>query len=98
LAPGDRIAPGIMGDHVEVGPGLVLDPDAYLGYPSGRAIADPALIIGRNARIRSGSVIYAGSRIGDDFETGHGTIVREEVAIGDGQVSAQALERGDHGR
>lgn len=84
MPPGERIVPGITGDHVDVGPGLVLDPDAYLGYPSGRAIADRALVIGRNARIRSGSVIYAGSRIGDDFETGHGTIVREEVVIGDG--------------
>ena len=28
------------------------------------------LVIGKNALIRSGSVIYAGSEIGDDFQTG----------------------------
>lgn len=75
---------GVLGDNVIVGEGHVLDPDVYIGYPGGRAVADSTLILGKNARVRSGSVLYAGSRIGDNFETGHGTIIREEVIIGDG--------------
>jgi acetyltransferase-like isoleucine patch superfamily enzyme len=73
-----------MGSHVTIGEGHVLDPDVHIGYSTGRKIADRTLVIGKNARVRSGSVMYAGSRIGDDFETGHGTIIREEVVIGDG--------------
>jgi len=37
--------------------------------PRGREIGQLKTIIGRNAIIRSHTVIYAGTRIGDDFET-----------------------------
>jgi acetyltransferase-like isoleucine patch superfamily enzyme len=40
-------------------------------------------VMGANARIRAGSIIYGGSRIGDDFETGHNVVIREENRIGD---------------
>lgn len=40
------------------------------------------LVIGKNALIRSGSVIYAGSEIGDDFQTGHQVTIREKSKIG----------------
>ena len=40
-------------------------------------------IIGDNPVIRSHSVIYAGNRIGDNFQTGHGVLVRENNIIGD---------------
>lgn len=39
--------------------------------------------IGARAVIRSHTVIYAGNVIGDDFQTGHGVLVREENYIGD---------------
>ena len=35
------------------------------------------------AVIRSHTVIYAGNVIGDDFQTGHGVLIREENEIGD---------------
>lgn len=40
------------------------------------------LTIGANALIRSGSIIYAGSEIGCDFQTGHRVTIREESKIG----------------
>ena len=40
-------------------------------------------IIGDNATIRSHSVIYAGNKIGNNFQTGHGVLVRENNIIGD---------------
>ena len=41
------------------------------------------LIIGSDALIRSGSIIYAGSSIGKHFQTGHQVTIREESIIGD---------------
>jgi len=41
------------------------------------------LIIGDNAIIRSHTVIYAGCNIGNEFQTGHGVLIRENNTIGD---------------
>ncbi len=40
------------------------------------------LCIGKEAMIRSGSIIYAGSTIGDGFQTGHQVTIREKAKIG----------------
>ena len=40
------------------------------------------LVIGNNAVIRSHTVIYAGNKIGDNFQTGHGALIRENNVIG----------------
>lgn len=40
------------------------------------------LYIGDHALIRSGSIIYAGSKIGDEFQTGHRVTIREKAVIG----------------
>lgn len=40
------------------------------------------LTIGENALIRSGSILYAGSVIGTDFQTGHQVTIREKAKIG----------------
>jgi len=66
----------------EVGSGLDGDPDVILGYPAGREASDP-LVLGPDARLRSGTVVYAGSVIGARFETGHHVVVREQCRIGD---------------
>ena len=72
------------GDHILLGEGCQIDPGAVLGYRTGRRIEDVTLRIGPAARIRSGTVIYAGSSIGAGLETGHNVVIREENAIGDG--------------
>ena len=71
-----------LGD-VRLGDGADVDQGAVLGYLSPRKGISDVLEIGPNARIRSGCIIYAGSTIGSDFETGHNTIIREENRIGD---------------
>lgn len=48
------------------------------------------LTIGENALIRSGSIIYAGSEIGINFQTGHQVTIRENTKIGN-HVSAGTL-------
>lgn len=40
-------------------------------------------ILGDNATIRSGTVIYPGVRVGADFRTGHDVLVRSHTTIGD---------------
>jgi len=39
--------------------------------------------VGRKALIRSGSVIYSGVRIGNNFQSGHNILIRENTEIGD---------------
>ena len=54
-----------------------------VGAVPGRKISSSALAIGDHANIRSGSVIYLGSKIGNRLETGHNAVIREENVIGD---------------
>jgi acetyltransferase-like isoleucine patch superfamily enzyme len=67
---------------VHLGEGSIIDGDAVLGYLSPRRGVSSVLTIGAGARVRSGSVIYAGSTIGAHLETGHHAVVREENEIG----------------
>jgi acetyltransferase-like isoleucine patch superfamily enzyme len=62
--------------------GLVADDDVILGYPPARSAEQP-LVLGADARLRSGTILYAGAEIGRDFETGHHVVVRESTRIGD---------------
>ena len=71
-------------DPVELGPEAELDGNVILGYPTGRPLDNRQLRIGSRARIRMGTVIYGGSTMGDDLQTGHGVVIREENVIGNG--------------
>ena len=68
---------------MRLGEKAIIDAGVVLGYLPGRADGQGPLVIGANARIRHGTVIYAGSRIGCQLETGHNVIIREQNAIGD---------------
>ena len=50
--------------------------------PKGRKNGELKTIIGDNAVIRSHTVIYAGNVIGNDFQTGHQVMIREDNRIG----------------
>jgi acetyltransferase-like isoleucine patch superfamily enzyme len=67
---------------LQIGARLRIDPSAILGYPVSRNTS-AQLDLGPDSHIRSGSVIYVGSRIGARFETGHNVVIREECRIGD---------------
>ena len=69
--------------EVHLGEGSSIDPGAIVGYLSPRGGVSDVLRIGQGARIRSGTVVYAGSTIGSHLETGHNVILREENGIGD---------------
>ncbi|MEM7274407.1 MAG: N-acetyltransferase [Actinomycetota bacterium] len=59
-----------------------VDDGSLIGYPAERGRPGP-LLLGPGARIRSNTILYSGSVIGDRFTTGHNVIVREECEIGD---------------
>lgn len=44
---------------------------------------DGSVVIGNNALIRSGSIIYSNVRIGNGLRTGHGVLIRENSELGD---------------
>jgi acetyltransferase-like isoleucine patch superfamily enzyme len=71
-----------MSPETDLPPGLWADPDVVLGYRPSRPVDGP-LVLGRDARIRSGTVLYRGSSIGARFQTGHHVVVREQCEIGD---------------
>ena len=72
-----------VNDHVRLGRDPVIDEHVILGYIGGRGTERTELIIGDEPNIRSGTVIYAGTTIGSNLETGHGVVIREENDIGD---------------
>ena len=69
--------------RVRLGPDCEIEPEALVGYLSPRSGVSDELVIGKGARVRSGSVIYAGSTIGAGLETGHNVVIREQNEIGD---------------
>lgn len=57
-----------------------------LGFPSRARVGSSGfrgVSIGRNAVIRSGTIIYCDVEIGDDFSCGHNVLIREETRMGD---------------
>ena len=72
-----------LNENVILGLNPELEPHVILGEMTGRKIASLQLLIGDNAIIRSGTVIYVGTRIGNELRTGHNVVIREENLIGD---------------
>lgn len=70
--------------HLRIGRDPEIEDGVTLGRPPERDVGADPLVIGDNARIRAPSVIYAGTTIGHDLETGHGVVIREQNSIGDG--------------
>ena len=68
---------------VDLTRGAEIGPFAIVGMlPRDKEVHKLKSRIGARAIIRSHTVIYAGNVIGDDFQTGHGALVREENEIG----------------
>jgi len=70
--------------NVKIGKNCKIGDFVIIGYPpKGKKEGELETIIGNNAIIRSHTIIYAGNRIGDNFQTGHSVMIREENEIGD---------------
>lgn len=85
-------------ENVVVGKGSVMGDFCILGLsPRGKRPGELRLKIGKRAIIRPFSVIYAGSVIGDNFETGTLVSIREDNDIGNNVVvgTGSTLEFGN---
>lgn len=69
---------------VQFGGAALIDVDARIGVIPARGSRRAILRIGDGAVVRSGSVVYAGSTIGDGLQTGHNIVIREGNRIGSG--------------
>jgi acetyltransferase-like isoleucine patch superfamily enzyme len=68
-----------------LGPGARIFEPVTIGFPSRDRIGCEnfrGAVIGKNALIRSGTIIYCDVEIGDDFQCGHNVLVRERTRIG----------------
>jgi acetyltransferase-like isoleucine patch superfamily enzyme len=74
----------VIHSNVRLGEGTVVQDGAIVGEPPrGKAAGELTTVIGAGGVIRSGTVIYAGTTIGDRFNSGHGALIREDNVIGD---------------
>lgn len=86
-----KIFPGVT-----LGDGSIVEEYAIIGSPPrGKKAGELETIIGRGAIIRSHTVIYAGNRIGERFQTGNKVNIRESNEIGD-NVSIGTLSVIEH--
>ena len=74
-------------ENVEIGDNSVICNDCVLGEPLNHYYTDinyknPNLKIGAHSLIRSHSILYAGSELGDYFSCGHRVTIRENVKTG----------------
>lgn len=67
-------------DGVSIGDGSTIEEYSLLG--GGPRKGKGELLIGANSIIRSHSVIYAGSNFGEELQTGHHCVIREETRAG----------------
>jgi acetyltransferase-like isoleucine patch superfamily enzyme len=68
--------------EIHVGAGVKADAGAVIGYQPARPVGQ-GLHLGAEARLRSGTMIYVGSRIGPRLQTGHNVVIREECTLGE---------------
>ena len=93
-----------IGPRVRLGASAKVGPYVVLGQKSSNEGGLGPLVIGRNAVLRSHTVLYLGSRIGDNFQTGHGALIREgnvignDVSVGSHSEVSRQTHIGDHVR
>ena len=69
-----------------IGEGARFFEPVTLGFPSRDNLSKTRFqgtTLGKNALIRSGSILYCDVVIGDDFQTGHNVVIREKTTIKD---------------
>jgi acetyltransferase-like isoleucine patch superfamily enzyme len=82
--------------NVKLGEDVQIEAYVIIGHPPiGKKPGELETIIDDESIIRSHTVIYAGTKIGKKFQTGHGALIREQNVIGDDVVvgSHSIIER-----
>lgn len=82
--------------NVKLGKNVIIEDFCLIGVPPrGKAEGELETIIGDNSVIRSHTVIYAGNKIGQNFQTGNKANIRELNVIAD-NVSVGTLSVVEH--
>ena len=89
ISPNAIIHPGVL-----LGKNVVVEDYCIIGLPF-KHMKNEQTIIGSNSVIRAGTYIYAGNKIGKNFQTGNKANVRELNQIGD-DVSIGTLSVIEH--
>lgn len=77
----------ILYKNVSLGKNVIIEPGAIIGIPPfNYQEGQLETIIGSNSHIRSNTIIYAGVKIGANFQTGPNVLIRENNIIGDNVV------------
>ncbi len=84
----------VIHPRVKIGNNVTIEDYCIIGAPF-RGQKDEETVIGDNAVIRSHTVIYAGNRLGNNFQTGNKANIRELNSIGD-NVSIGSLAVVEH--
>lgn len=69
----------------DIGAECIFFNDTTLGFPSKDNLTKTEFkgtVIGKRGVIRSGTILYSGVRIGDNFSSGHNVLIRENTTIG----------------
>jgi acetyltransferase-like isoleucine patch superfamily enzyme len=81
---------------VRIGQGALIDDDVCLGSDMGSPTSGAGIEIGKRARIRSGSAIRPGARVGDRLDAGRNVVVGEGTLIGkDCRISNNTIVESD---
>ncbi len=81
--------------NAEIGDGCVIEDHCIIGYPTPLA-EDRPLRLGAGGLVRSHSVLYAGSDIGEQLRTGHHVVIREKSVVGrECQIGSYTELQGD---
>ena len=79
----------VLGDNSTIGANCILG-EYQMDFFTDHKYHKHELVIGKNAIIRSGCILYSGSEIGENFQAGHQVTIRENAKIGN-NVSAGTL-------
>jgi len=73
----------MIGDNSIIADNCVIGEPLHEYYTNMDSYQQPKTIIGKNALIRSFTIIYASCEFGDNFATGHRATIREYTKMGD---------------
>jgi acetyltransferase-like isoleucine patch superfamily enzyme len=88
-----------VGDNVIIRSGAIIANNTVIGYKENETSStkkEMTTEIGKNVRIRSGSVVYWGTKIGSNSMVGHNSVIREKTIIGhDTYIGSLTVMEGD---
>jgi acetyltransferase-like isoleucine patch superfamily enzyme len=79
-----NLGANILFANVTLGEDCVLEPPVIVGRPPrGKEDGELPTVLGKGCIVRAFTIIYAGTKIGDRLQTGHGALIREDNTLGD---------------